>query len=76
MGQAFTWIGVDELGHFSTPFVWNYLRSRLRRIDQSIIPYMRATANPGGLGGWWIKKMFVAVECDLPRLKYLPINCF
>ena len=62
MGQAFTWIGVDELGHFSTPFVWNYLRSRLRRIDQSIIPYMRATANPGGLGGWWIKKMFVAED--------------
>ena len=59
MGQAFTWIGVDELGHFATPFVWNYLRSRLRRTDQSIIPYMRATANPGGLGGWWIKKMFV-----------------
>ena len=59
MGQAFTWIGVDELGHFATPFVWNYLRSRLRRTDQSIIPYMRATANPGGLGGWWSKKMFV-----------------
>tara|TARA_Y100000296_G_scaffold85488_1_gene121557 strand:- start:826 stop:3573 length:2748 start_codon:yes stop_codon:yes gene_type:complete len=58
-GQAFTWIGVDELGHYGTPFVWNYLRSRLRRTDQSIIPYMRATANPGGLGGWWIKKMFV-----------------
>lgn len=61
-GQAFTWIGVDELGHYGTPFVWNYLRSRLRRTDQSIIPYMRATANPGGLGGWWIKKMFVEPE--------------
>jgi|TARA_R100001530_G_scaffold125907_1_gene94573 hypothetical protein len=58
-GQAFTWIGVDELGHYGTPFVWNYLRSRLRRTDLSITPYMRATANPGGLGGWWIKKMFV-----------------
>ena len=55
MGQAFTWIGVDELGHFSTPFVWNYLRSRLRRTDQSIIPYMRACVDEGEVltvDGW------------------------
>ena len=58
-GQAFSWIGIDELGHYPTPFVWNYLRSRLRTTDLSITTYMRATANPGGVGGWWIKKMFI-----------------
>ena len=58
-GQAFTWIGVDELGHYPTPYVWNYLRSRLRSTDKSIDTYMRASSNPGGVGGWWIKKMFV-----------------
>jgi len=58
-GQAFSWIGVDELGHYPTPYVWDYLRSRLRTTDQSIETYMRASANPGGVGGWWIKKMFI-----------------
>ena len=58
-GQAFTWIGIDELGHYPTPYVWNYLRSRLRSTDTTIETYMRASANPGGGGGWWIKKMFI-----------------
>lgn len=58
-GQAFTWIGIDELGHYPTPYVWNYLRSRLRSTDRTIDTYMRASSNPGGVGGWWIKKMFV-----------------
>lgn len=58
-GMSFSWIGIDELGHYPTPFVWNYLRSRLRTIDPSIETYMRATANPGGIGGWWIKQMFI-----------------
>ena len=58
-GQSFTWIGVDELGQYPTPYVWNYLRSRLRTTDSGIETYMRASANPGGVGGWWLKKMFV-----------------
>lgn len=58
-GQAFTWIGIDEITHYPTPFVWNYLRSRLRTTDLTIKLYMRCSANPGGIGGWWVKKMFV-----------------
>jgi len=58
-GQSFTWIGIDELGHYPTPYVWNYLRSRLRTTDPKIVTYMRASSNPGGAGGWWVKKMFV-----------------
>ena len=58
-GQSFTWIGIDELGHYPSPYVWNYLRSRLRTTDPNIETYMRASANPGGMGGWWIKKMFI-----------------
>ena len=58
-GQSFTWIGVDELGQYPTPYVWTYLRSRLRTTDPEIQTYMRASANPGGVGGWWLKKMFV-----------------
>ncbi len=58
-GQAFTWIGIDELTHYATPYVWDYLRSRLRRTDMSIVPYLRATTNPGGVGGYWVKKMYI-----------------
>ena len=58
-GQAFSWIGIDEITHYPTPYVWEYLRSRLRTTDESIIPYMRCTANPGSVGGWWIKKMYI-----------------
>ena len=58
-GQSFNWIAIDEITHYPTPYVWEYLRSRLRTTDQSIIPYMRCTANPGGVGGWWIKKMYI-----------------
>ncbi len=58
-GQSFNWIAIDEITHYPTPYVWEYLRSRLRTTDQSIVPYMRCTANPGGVGGWWIKKMYI-----------------
>ena len=58
-GQAFNWIGFDELTQWSTPYAWDYMRSRLRSADQSLGLYMRATTNPGGAGHQWVKKMFV-----------------
>jgi len=58
-GQAFTWIGVDELTQYGTPYAWNYLRSRLRTVDKDLPTYMRGTTNPGGPGHMWVKKMFI-----------------
>jgi len=60
-GQAFTWIGVDELTQYATPFAWLYLKSRLRTSDPQLKKHlcMRATTNPGGPGHHWVKKMFV-----------------
>ncbi len=46
-GQAFNWIGFDELTQWATPYAWDYMRSRLRSADQSLGLYMRATTNPG-----------------------------
>lgn len=46
-GQEYQWIGIDELGHFPTAFVYEYLTSRLRSPDKSLPCYMRATCNPG-----------------------------
>ena len=40
-GQAYSWIGFDEITHLATEFSWNYLASRLRTTDPEITPYMR-----------------------------------
>lgn len=58
-GQAYSWIGFDEITHLNTEFSWNYLASRLRTTDSEITPYMRCTANPGGSGATWVKKRYV-----------------
>ena len=58
-GQAYSWIGFDEITHLATEFSWNYLSSRLRTTDDQITPYMRCTANPGGVGSTWVKKRYV-----------------
>ena len=58
-GQAYSWIGFDEITHQATEFAWNYLASRLRTTDPEIIPYMRCTANPGGVGAHWVKKRYI-----------------
>jgi hypothetical protein len=59
-GQAFSWIGFDELTQWQTPFAWNYMRSRLRTARNTGLKlYQRATTNPGGVGHHWVKKTFV-----------------
>lgn len=58
-GQAFSWIGFDEVTHLASEFAWNYLASRLRTTNPDIIPYMRCTANPGGVGHAWVKKRYI-----------------
>ena len=58
-GLSFSWIGMDELTQWHTPFAWNYLRSRLRSTAPDLPIYMRATTNPGGAGHNWVKKMFI-----------------
>ena len=61
-GQAYSWIGFDEITHLPTEFAWNYLASRLRTTDSSIETYLRCTANPGGIGAHWVKKRYVEAE--------------
>ena len=59
-GQAFNWIGFDELTQWPSPYAWNYMRSRLRSTRASGLPlYLRATSNPGGPGHQWVKRTFI-----------------
>ena len=58
-GQAYSWIGFDEITHLPTEFGWNYLASRLRTTNPELPTYLRCTANPGGVGAHWVKKRYV-----------------
>ena len=58
-GQAFNWIGFDELTQWPTPYAWDYMRSRLRSVAPNLGLYMRGTTNPGGAGHVWVKKTFI-----------------
>ena len=58
-GQAFSYIGFDELTQHPSSYIYNYLRSRLRTTDPTLPTFIRATTNPGSGGHAWVKKMFV-----------------
>ena len=58
-GQSYTWIGIDELTQYPTEFPLQYLQSRLRTTNNDIQCYIRCTANPGGVGGYWVKKRYL-----------------
>lgn len=60
-GHAFSWVGFDELTQWSSPYVFDYMRSRCRTTDEAMLPFLavRATANPGGAGHGWVKKFFI-----------------
>lgn len=60
-GHQYTWIGIDELGNYPTPFCWEYMISRLRS-PWGVPCYIRGTANPGGAGHAWIKQRFMDGE--------------
>lgn len=57
-GKAYDFIGFDELTHF-TAEEYMYLFSRNRPNGAGTRVYMRATANPGGIGHGWVKERFI-----------------
>ena len=68
-GQAYSWIGFDEITHLPTEFSWNYLASRLRTTDPDIKTYLRCTANPGGVGSQWVKRRYI--DSNEPNKSFL-----
>lgn len=57
-GKAYDFIGFDELTHF-TYDEYIYLISRNRPNGAGTRCYMRASANPGGIGHGWVKDRFI-----------------
>lgn len=57
-GARFDYIAFDELTHFSEEEYF-YMFSRNRPGAEDMRIYIRATANPGGVGHSWVKKRFI-----------------
>lgn len=57
-GKAYDYIAFDELTHF-TKTEYEYLKSRNRATGPGTREYIRATANPGGIGHGWVKERFI-----------------
>ncbi len=57
-GHQYAFIGFDELTHF-TQEEYEYLISRNRADGEGLRVYIRATANPGGIGHAWVKDRFI-----------------
>ena len=81
-GDAFTFIGWDELTQFPGDYTdeescetynsaYVYMLSRLRRrADSKVRLMVRATCNPGGVGHHWVKARFAINDAgDESRLK-------
>jgi hypothetical protein len=58
-GQAYTWIGIDEVGLYPTDRIFILLKGSLRSVDPNIPTFLRLTCNPGGAGMLWLKEQFV-----------------
>ncbi len=57
-GAAYDFIAFDELTHFTWE-EYSYLFSRCRPNGPGTRCYIRATANPGGIGHAWVKDRFI-----------------
>lgn len=60
-GLSFSYIAFDELTHFTLE-EYEYMISRNRADGKGLRVYMRATANPGGIGHGWVKERFITAS--------------
>lgn len=58
-GQAYSWIGIDELPQYPDEAILNDLTGSLRSVDPDIPIYLRATGNPGNIGSPWVKSRYI-----------------
>ncbi len=66
-GQAYDFIAFDELTHFTWE-EYSYLFSRCRPNGPGTRCYIRATANPGGVGHGWVKERFITAAPPMTTL--------
>lgn len=59
--DEFTQVSYDQLDQLPEERIWTYMSSRVRAKAPDLHIGMRATFNPGGVGGAWIKRRFVDI---------------
>ncbi len=57
-GHEYQYIGFDQLDEFAES-QFNFICMQNRTSDPTLKCYIRATANPGGVGHWWVKRRFI-----------------
>ena len=60
-GLSYSYIAFDELTHFTLE-EYEYMISRNRADGEGLRVYIRATANPGGIGHGWVKERFITAS--------------
>lgn len=63
-GKAYDYIAFDELTHF-TYDEYSYMFSRNRPNGKGTRVYIRASANPGGVGHAWVKERFITAAAPM-----------
>ncbi len=66
-GKAYDFIAFDELTHFAYD-EYIYLSSRNRANGPGTRCYIRATANPGGVGHGWVKERFITAATPMSTI--------
>ena len=67
-GKRYDFIGFDELTHFTWE-EYSYMFSRNRPGGEGTRVYIRATANPGGIGHAWVKQRFITAAKPMTPIK-------
>lgn len=57
-GHEYVVIGFDQLEEFLES-QFNFIMAQNRTTDPTLRCYIRATANPGSVGHWWVKRRFI-----------------
>lgn len=68
-GQAYDYVGFDELTHFLAD-EYMYMYSRCRPHGPGTRCYVRAATNPGGVGHGWVKERFIAPAPPMTTVRY------
>ena len=66
-GHQYQYIAFDELTHFSYS-QYEYLKSRNRPDGPGVKCYIRASANPGGIGHAWVKERFITAAVPMTTI--------
>lgn len=66
-GKPYDFIGFDELTQF-TYSIYSYIKSRNRPNGPGTDVYVRATANPGGIGHGWVKERFISPAPPMTKM--------